>query len=1244
MSKNRRNVQNAPPPVLHHTEAGRLKSTTSATAESEGHVVYPQLVNANTSSAEESKSSAGFGPYAPTSDADSVPDSQNEIAWTEWVQMEGRSLLLLAYRPSGFQVWDLSQLDTAREVLHLPSIGTVISACIQPPPAGVHRSDSPRLLLLAQTGDGVVFSAFVLQSYACVKRIEIPGAKRVQANRKFVIISVESVSSHTSTAGIHILSATDDYNLLHTINNTLLAPHTLTEPIVHLSSTRLLAYSSAIPPVHRISTHSPYTGTSYPPVSVNDGTPIPRAGGGPASALTSSLAYVGTGVLTGAMRLGAGVVEGVKLGINASGYGGTPSSALQRSEAERSAFSRSAPASHASPLSSRGHNRKASGQRRSAVGGPGYGTGVGEQSPDTDSGQWITVLDLEPLLSSMERNVLGDLEHPESSQASSSRLSRASSFVVNQPSLTQLPGAPAGSSPPEIVSEFQYLPGTSLASTLMYRSGGTSASASNTDVRTSSLTPAPSNADEYLNSAVSALQWNSSGTMLAVGGRDGGALKVFRIVRTMRAVSNEKKSGSGRADERLADKVQLVYELQRGMTPAVVQDIRWSADGLWAGLISDKGTIHIFPIVPDGGQPGGRSHVLGRLMNNDAIFKKDAPIRLSALCRLRRPYIALTEPTTGSISGHESDSFDAHDTRHHLSSFLFLPQTVSRASHRLPSPPQQASPKSLVVAEDISHESDDGFQDLLAFDRETGLLALWRIHLRLVGVRENSGPGADTTTGRPIERTTTLGYHVNPGVPPSEEAQLPSTTPSNLPAAGLLGGVARLSAYARNRELQLPFSLGSSRLTSTDSVIASWSLRREDDWKEYKQLWPSTARAVKKSGRGSLFHAEVTPSTTRSGRVPRPIYLSHQFQFAALTNDYHALVRKLDLDPPSLSLLVRKESVIVRTGEGFPNETGHETSVPSEFDSDAHFLGTNPHLLDLTDSPLLGGHLGLAIDNAPFSSSLASTNSISSHSRSSRPGARRSFDENLTSAMESRLQLDASYSPSGSSSDIASPGHVIPMLPNGRPGSSGSGTGLATGIDAVVRGTTRVGKEMWGGLSNVRSPRLLPTKRNSATPDLLKFDEEEEMFIVDDLDVPIEGAGASPKEPLASTSVPDSTLRKEESVTTIAPGIWLSPGSVAYPRMTDSGMTIIGPQRSRAGSQTPGSTEDPSWVEQTDVYAQAVEEDVRFHDVTRILDEEREEREHLQRKMGQMSTTAPSTPDMSKSRSGKKGSSRKKKK
>jgi hypothetical protein len=130
---------------------------------------------------------------------------------------------------------------------------------------------------------------------------------------------------------------------------------------------------------------------------------------------------------------------------------------------------------------------------------------------------------------------------------------------------------------------------------------------------------------------------------------------------------------------------------------------------------------------------------------------------------------------------------------------------------------------------------------------------------------------------------------------------------------------------------------------------------------------------------------------------------------------------------------------------------------------------------------------------------------VTSHSSQSRNGRRivgKSFDDGLSSAMESHLQLHASYLPSGSSLDVATPGRVIPMLPNGRPGSSGSG--VTAGLDAVVRSTTRVGKEVWSGLGNVKSPRLMPTKRSSTSADLLKFDEEDEMFMVDG----IEEAGA----------------------------------------------------------------------------------------------------------------------------------------
>ena len=210
----------------------------------------------------------------------------------------------------------------------------------------------------------------------------------------------------------------------------------------------------------------------------------------------------------------------------------------------------------------------------------------------------------------------------------------------------------------------------------------------------------------------------------------------------------------------------------------------------------------------------------------------------------------------------------------------------------------------------------------------------------------------------------------------------------------------------------------------------------------------------------------------------------------------------------------------------------------------------------------------------------------------SRPLARQSFDDILTSAMDSRLLLDASYSPAGSPSDIGSPGHVIPMLPNGRPGSAGSSIG--SGLDAVVRGTTRVGKDVWSGIAGVRSPRLMPAKRVST--DLLKFDEEEEMFMVDDLD--IHGEPSDPPKVF-------TPIKHEESTATIGVGAQGNSSGAGFTLMTDSGMTIT-------GAPTQSSNAETTWIDQPDVYAQAVEEESKFDDVSGILDEERKERETLQ--------------------------------
>jgi len=323
-------------------------------------------------------------------------------------------------------------------------------------------------------------------------------------------------------------------------------------------------------------------------------------------------------------------------------------------------------------------------------------------------------------------------------------------------------------------------------------------------------------------------------------------------------------------------------------------------------------------------------------------------------------------------------------------------------------------------------------------------------------------------------------------------------------------------------------------------------------------------------------------------------------------NDYYALVRRLVLDPPTTHIAMRKESVIVRGGDDLYLHLGDSrTSLPGDFDSDGNFLGAGTMMGPMggEDNPLAGGELGLPVEGVPLSSSLGSTNLTShSHSSQSRSGRRsvgKPFDDGLSLAIESHLQLNASHSPSGSSSDMASPGRVIPMLPNGRPGSGGNG--VSAGLDAVVRSTARVGKEVWTGLGAVRSPRLMPTKRANNPADLLKFDEEDEMFVVDGLE---DGGALEGTTNLGA--VEEDGSRREGSLATIGPGI-----GIHYPLSgtVDGGSTKVGISPAVLSAGPPG--EEGTWVEQAEVYAQAVEEDARFDDVMKVLEEEREERRAL---------------------------------
>jgi hypothetical protein len=220
---------------------------------------------------------------------------------------------------------------------------------------------------------------------------------------------------------------------------------------------------------------------------------------------------------------------------------------------------------------------------------------------------------------------------------------------------------------------------------------------------------------------------------------------------------------------------------------------------------------------------------------------------------------------------------------------------------------------------------------------------------------------------------------------------------------------------------------------------------------------------------GWLAHAELSSFARSAKLLPRSIYLSHQFSFHSLGEDYHALIRRYQLDI-----------------------SGHKIDVRKEVQVSAYSAGSGESFVEGFSSPR-------DIRNRTLSSS---------------------FDEPLASALAGGL--DYHHSPG-----------VLPMLPNGMPGAQSFRSSIPirtmTGLgDGVSEGHGRIQRE----INRVRSPRLRPyPDSNMSTSVPLEFDEEDEDFISrDTLDIPDRDgesgsrgtsrgvdSGASPSTPATST-------------------------------------------------------------------------------------------------------------------------------
>ncbi|XP_044502693.1 autophagy-related protein 18g-like isoform X2 [Mangifera indica] len=99
-------------------------------------------------------------------------------------------------------------------------------------------------------------------------------------------------------------------------------------------------------------------------------------------------------------------------------------------------------------------------------------------------------------------------------------------------------------------------------------------------------------------SAISALCFDPSGTLLVTASVYGNNINIFRIMPSCT------RSGSGTRSYDWSSSHVHLYKLHRGITSAMIQDICFSHYSQWVAIVSSKGTCHVFVLSPFGGDSG----------------------------------------------------------------------------------------------------------------------------------------------------------------------------------------------------------------------------------------------------------------------------------------------------------------------------------------------------------------------------------------------------------------------------------------------------------------------------------------------------------------------------------------------------------------------------------------------------------------------------------------------------------------
>ncbi|TFK18810.1 hypothetical protein FA15DRAFT_697905 [Coprinopsis marcescibilis] len=556
---------------------------------------------------------------------------------------------------------------------------------------------------------------------------------------------------------------------------------------------------------------------------------------------------------------------------------------------------------------------------------------------------------------------------------------------------------------------------------------------------------------------IASLTFSADGCTLFAVPKDGQVTKVWSVKPAPSVLRSVAKGGgddegfgrggddgdAGGGNPNALGSATHLYDLRRGVTSGVIEGVEVLKDGLLVGVTTRNRTVHVFPVNPYGGKSDVASHVDGRVRNPGARPLPNK-VHLHPIVRIR-----------GSRTDAESNlprelaplAFAFVNQNDNVSLPPSLAPNLRPAGSSLPSAsPRIASsalpPSSPKPSPRTRFGARSRHQDALLFDSADGTMYLERITMES---RPKDG-GAVATSFSSVSTSLTSGFASISSSLPGMGGAGPLSRSVSSSVSDRSGGMANLAKQHSERERQQGGVGGVKteeglELVGTCSVLATWNLVRGVGWNEIRVPISveggDIGRSDSKADDEFLAQAELTTYSSSHQVLPRTIYLSHQFSFYTLGEDYHALIRRYHLNVTGTKIEVRKDIPV----QAFTSSGGADSN--------------NELFLDGFGSP------------ASPSRQIA--------------GPRSSFDEPLASALAGDMDF----------ARIQRSETVLPMYPNGVPArqskslipssipikgvgsvAAGLGDGVSGGLDRIRQGIRRQGARIGSRNSAVIDPGM----------------------------------------------------------------------------------------------------------------------------------------------------------------------------